>query len=71
MQGMCKQDPSKALHYKGPKLHRIIPKDLVRGGFFTLGNGMGGESIYGMPFLDENFALKHTEAGMLSMVRTL
>lgn len=36
-------------------------------GDFTMGNGMGGESIYGEKFADENFKIKHTAAGQLSM----
>ena len=38
-----------------------------QGGDFTAGDGTGGESIYGETFADENFKLKHTKAGLLSM----
>merc|ERR1719272_1382794 len=41
----------KPLHYKGSSLHRVMPGFMLQGGTFA----------------DENFRLKHSEAGRLSM----
>mmetsp|Transcript_20261 Transcript_20261/g.30217 ORF Transcript_20261/g.30217 Transcript_20261/m.30217 type:complete len:214 (-) Transcript_20261:245-886(-) len=60
----------KPLHYEGSLFHRVIPNFMVQGGDFTHFSGMGGESIYGVKFDDENFLVPHNKPYYLSMANS-
>ncbi|GAB1295127.1 E3 SUMO-protein ligase RanBP2 [Apodemus speciosus] len=57
----------KGFGFKNSIFHRIVPDFICQGGDITKYNGTGGQSIYGDKFDDENFDLKHTGPGLLSM----
>ncbi|XP_030055054.1 probable inactive peptidyl-prolyl cis-trans isomerase-like 6 [Microcaecilia unicolor] len=55
------------LTYKESIFHQVVKKGWIQGGDIKSGSGSGGESIYGITFRDESFAVPHHKRGILGM----
>jgi len=66
-QGFEKSQGKGKLGYKKSFVHRIVTDFVIQMGDITVGDGTGGESIYGPRFNDENFILSHRAPGWVAM----
>ena len=67
LKGGYKVKEGESLGYKDTKIHRVYPNGYIQGGDVDMLNGLGGQSIFGPEFEDENYILKHNKPGIIGM----
>ena len=68
--GWGKTEGGRPLHFKGTRFFRILPGCVLQGGDIVSDDGTDGCSIWNENFADENFLLRHTGPGVLSMANS-
>ena len=61
--------PGTSLSYLNSKFFRVVKTFGIFGGDIIENDGSSGETIYGMTFRDENYAIMHDSKYLLSLTK--
>mmetsp|Transcript_2998 Transcript_2998/g.5295 ORF Transcript_2998/g.5295 Transcript_2998/m.5295 type:complete len:153 (+) Transcript_2998:2551-3009(+) len=62
---------SEGYGYAGTEIYRVVAGLTIQGGAIGSSKGNSGKSIYGGSFEPENYAVRHSMAGIVSMAHSL